>query len=617
TFAARYRIKSIPEADRILAGGMPYFSHYWVDGFRGGEDWYRNPIVGGSVDPKIHWQDQSFISSEFGDLKVIIDPSRFGWVFTLIRAYRLTGDRRYYERCRTLVLDWADHARPTGGPLWICGQETAIRAMALYFLWHSCPKDEEGKGFQSVLSHLLMVHGKRIEGSLAYALSQKNNHGITEATALYSIGAMFPDDPRGHRWHRIGRRNLIGELTSQIYDDGAYVQHSVNYHRLMLQTAIWALTLGESLGKAFPDAVYEKIGKAADWLYAMVDPETGRAPNYGNNDGAWIFPLDSMGYSDYRAGVQAAYHLCHQRPAYPPGPWDEPLYWFAPGEPRVSGEPESREESAVVHFPKGGNIVMNAPGGRLIARCADFRDRPGQADQLHVDLWYRGHAIAVDAGTYCYNVTDEWANGLSRSDVHNTITLDDRDQMRRATRFTWINWARGQVTHNDALPDGSHLLTMNHDGYMSMDRGAVHHRAVLRLDATGDSWAVIDQLSPKKQHAVRLHWLFPDYPHEWSAEENRLRLTTPAGEYYVSVASSTGNTADLVRADETSRRGWWAPYYGTKEPALSLGLTAHTNRPVMVTLFSPTPTGIQLQDDGLTLQLGARQARINLDFFKS
>ena len=57
-----------------------------------------------------------------------------------------------------------------------------------------------------------------------------------------------------------------------------------------------------------------------------------------------------------------------------------------------------------------------------------------------MDLWWRGLNIAQDAGTYLYNADPPWDNSLTTALVHNTVTVNGRDQFTRAGRFLYLDW---------------------------------------------------------------------------------------------------------------------------------------------------------------------------------
>ena len=97
----------------------------------------------------------------------------------------------------------------------------------------------------------------------------------------------------------------------------------------------------------------------------------------------------------------------------------------------------------------------------------------------------------VDAGTYLYNGEPPWNNGLAGTAVHNTVMLDWRNQMRRAGRFLWVDWAeasgRSFASQDTAYPD---CFEGEHDGYRLY--GVRHRRTVRALAESG--WAIVDDL---------------------------------------------------------------------------------------------------------------------------
>ena len=97
-------------------------------------------------------------------------------------------------------------------------------------------------------------------------------------------------------------------------------------------------------------------------------------------------------------------------------------------------------------FPHGGTYLLRNTNSHAILRCTDFTSRPSHADQLHMDLWIHGHNLAIDAGTYLYSGQAPWRNGLAHTNVHNTVIVDNKDQMQMVSRFTWTNWAAAAAT---------------------------------------------------------------------------------------------------------------------------------------------------------------------------
>ncbi len=223
---------------------------------------------------------------------------------------------------------------------------------------------------------------------------QGNNHALSEAAGLYTIGLLFGEFNCARQWLDYGIKALTAEIAWQVYDDGSYVQHSTNYHRVMMDDLIWAIRLGEISGRPLPQIVYDRFARAAEWLGEMVDPATGRVANYGANDGALVLPLSCCDYLDYRPIAQAAHYLLHRRRRFKGGPWDEKMLWLFGGESLESpASPPAVGKS--FEAPEGGYYVLRGAKSRVMTRCHTYRNRPSQADMLKLDnlaAWQDGTA---------------------------------------------------------------------------------------------------------------------------------------------------------------------------------------------------------------------------------
>jgi glycosyltransferase involved in cell wall biosynthesis len=617
-FAATYRATFpdsaatlLANADRIVAGEQPYFSRQWSR-FDRESDWFRNPFTG-QVVPNRHWSELDFHSPEYGDLKFMLEPARFEFAYTLVRAYHYSGREEYSEAFWTLFDSWACHNPPSAGPLWICGQESAFRILAWCFaLYGFCESPHSTPQRVRRLVAMAAAHADRIQGTLDYALSQKNNHSLSEAVGLWTAGTLFPELRGAALWRKLGRKFLEKELAEQVYDDGSYVQHSTNYHRLLLQLLCWSLRLAEVENHKLSEASYSRLERAVRFLSAMTDPVTGQAPNCGSNDGTLLLPLNNCEYTDFRPVLQASHYLRRREYLFPAGPWDEDLLWlFGPEAlerkrsrsghvPLTHGHnPDRSSPGRRESFPSGGYYLLGGDDGRAMIRCARFRDRPAHCDQLHLDLWLGNIPVACDAGTYLYNGEPPWDNGLARTAVHNTVMVDGRDQMTRAGRFLWLDWARGSVVGQADSPQKTlQYWEGEHDGYRSL--GVVHKRSV--VCAGQDCWIVVDDVLGEGSHQAQLHWLLPDCPFEFLPDREGLLLRTAAGSCVLHTVCSQPATMSLVRAGHSvagspdalpgdgsasELLGWVSRYYGSREPALSFVSSAKGDLPIrFTTVFS-------------------------------
>ncbi|WP_242839753.1 heparinase II/III family protein [Syntrophorhabdus aromaticivorans] len=598
----------IYEAENIKQGIFSHFSHNHINtGFP--PPWNVNAVTNEFAPLDRHWSKIGDFSS--GDIKLIWELSRFSFVYTLVRAYWRTGDESYPELFWRLLEDWRLKNQPNLGPNWKCGQETAFRVMAWIFgLYGFFNASATTLQRVALLAQMIAVCGQRIAGNIGYALSQNNNHGISEALGLWTIGLLFPELRNAERWREKGRRYLEEQGKSLIYEDGSFSQHSVNYHRLMLHDYLWAFRLGDLHKQALSEELMDRVAKAAEWLYQLQDEKTGCVPYYGQNDGTLVLPLNNCDYLDFRPVTQAAHYYFTGERLFDDGPWDEDLLWlFGPGALSVPVRARERKDFSARN---GGYYTLRTDTGFAFTRCATFLDRPGQADMLHVDLWWRGQNIALDAGTYSYNAPEPWNNPLAHTTYHNTVTVDGRDQMDRAGKFLWLPWLKGKARCIKRSSTG-HLAYWEggHDGYRRLSSPVDHHRGILQLGE--ESWLVVDRLSGAIAHRYRLHWLLPDYKYLWDESVGLLTLLTEAGDYYLQTGVQPQNGFyTLVRADKDSPRGWRAPYYSYREPALSLDLTVNSSRAFFWTLFSPAPCHMEESENRMILKLSTWQADVLL-----
>lgn len=551
------------QADEIVGGKFRMF---------GGEP---VPIQLAFSEPLRHWADYETgrapipdLQLPIRDIKFVWEPARFGWAFVLGRAYHAGGGEKYAEAFWKYFELFTDSNPTYLGPHWMNGQEVAIRLMAL--VWAAQVFADSPRSTPERIRRLgesIAIHAGRIPPTLVYARAQNNNHLVSESAALFTASHALPDHPDANNWRAMGWYWLNRALQDQISSYGEYIQHSANYHRLMLQCALWVNAILRGLRTKWPSSSSEQLARASHWLFSLLDPSTGRTPNLGANDGAYIFPLAAP-FDDYRPVVQAAAQA-FLRSGLPAGPWDEMSLWLGLA-------PHQRVVESDAYLTDN----LRGPNSWAHLRASRFPTRLSHMDQLHFDLWWRGLNVAQDAGTYLYNGPAPWDNPLVSAHVHNTVTVDGRDQMTRAGRFLVLDWfpaySKSLVEVDE---DISGRVIARHRGY----RGVRHERTVTIY--ADERWQVQDNLLtwPGRVRSFRLHWLLPDW--RWQLEEREkgleLRIQSPHGPVRLLISSEHKSPAiSLVRAGELVHgegrplpfEGWASPTYGQKVPALSLNV---------------------------------------------
>jgi len=482
------------------------------------------------------------------------ESSRFNWALILARAYRLSGNKIYLNTLNQWVSDWTWKNPLNAGPNWKCGQESAIRMMNLILAAFVLGQDRSPT---FGLIRFVKEHCERIEPTICYAISQDNNHGTSEAAALFIGGGWLKRHAANDRnlvkkaeqWEKKGRFWLENRVYRLIEFDGSFSQYSVNYHRLVIDTLnlvkFWQGYLDLD---GFSDQFYRKARVAVYWLFQMADPLTGDAPNLGSNDGTLLFSLTSCDYRDFRPSVQLGAVLFFHGVAYDKSPCDETLYYLGLQQSSDFADELTKKSQSL---NKGGYVIFHAECSWGVVRIPNYRFRPGHADALHFDLWHKGRNLLRDGGSYSYNCSEPWQSYFSGTQSHNTIEFDGRDQMPRIGRFLFGAWTKGETVE----PLNERGCSLSWSGAYTDYEGCRHQRTIsVQRD---DCWHVTDVVSGFKKKAV-LRWRLE--PGQWTLEGNICRNKD------VSIKIDSNNAVLELRLTE----GWESRYYmeKTKLPVL-------------------------------------------------
>lgn len=541
-----------PRGGRVGDGGeypLTYFGWHTTQ-HRAPPNWHQNSFSSVTAQANLPWWQIPDFDPKLGDIKTVWEASRFDWVIHFAQQ-ALQGNETALDNLNHWLSDWCTHNPAYYGVNWKCGQETSIRVMHLAFAALLLQQHQQAS---PALQTLIKAHLQRIAPTIHYAIAQDNNHGTSEAAALFIGGSWLKQlgDNAGLKWQNLGRKWLENRAKRLIEADGSFSQYSVNYHRVMLDTYSMAEHWRQCLKlPPFSATQYQQLQRATHWLYHMVQAETGDAPNLGANDGARLLPLSNTDYRDYRPSVQLAMALfCQQNVYGKDGSWNESLYWL-----NIPVPQQQTQQPPSMHVPNGGYSLLRKGSTFALLRIPNFRFRPSQADALHVDLWLNGENLLRDAGTYSYNAGDETTRYFGGTASHNTIQFDDRDQMPRLSRFLFGEWLTAQdITTVHEIDD----TVITAAGYRDYQK-AYHHRTV---SLSPQQLSVTDKVADFKHKAI-LRWRLQ--PGEWQIDG----LTISNGIHHLSIHS----TVPIIRFEIT--QGWESRYYLQKTALPVLEIEIH------------------------------------------
>lgn len=485
--------------DKLENGYYPFSGDYvsFVDNI---PNWHKNYFNNHeSYSKNLDWWKISDFDSNLGDIKTVWELSRFDWVVQL-SIIAVSGDKNAIELLNLRLNDWIQENPYYKGINWKCGQEASIRLLHLIFA--SLILGQTNCSSKALIS-LIEAHIKRIYPTLSYAIAQNNNHGTSEAAALFIGGHFLVSNglTKYKKHESTGRKWLEDRAIRLFSNDGCFSQYSVNYHRLALDTYSLCETYRKFYNlRAFSNLLQYKIKKATEWLEILTDPKTGDVPNIGANDGAHLLNMFNFGYRDYSKSVQWANLVFNNRLVYSLTENQHKVFEHLKIIVK-SAQKACPIEDALVLGNEDGMFIYRKKNLLLVFRRPIFNFRPSHCDALHVDFWINGINLLRDGGSYSYSTTAKRSSYYSGIESHNSIQFDFRDQMPKLSRFLFGSWLKENCFFTDKT--NNYLkITSGYEDYA----GVKHKRSIILNEST---LIISDDISGYKNSAKLRVRLFP------------------------------------------------------------------------------------------------------------
>lgn len=500
-------------------------------------DWIVNPVTGYRYDITKHWSDIEDLSSEAGDIKYVWEKARFSYLYDIIRHdYHNDSDQAAFVFSE--IESFIQQNPINLGPNYKCSQEISLRILnwtfALYYYKNSEFLTPER--FDAIMNSIYWQLHHVFHNINFSRIAVRNNHAITETLMLYLSGLLFPFIPETKKWSKAGKKWFEQEVDYQIYDDGTFLQFSMNYHRVAVQLLTWGIRLSKLHNDTFTKAVYQKAKKSLSFLEASQDPVSKQLPNYGSNDGALFFKFTDDDYRNYQSQLDdlraVLFGVVRET--------SESQGWYGFQDLKV----ESNREEGVFCFRESGYQIIQEADVKTFLRCGSYKDRPFQADNLHLDIWANGINYLWDVGSYLYNTDEETVNYFVGTSGHNTVSVNGENQMLKGNRFIWYNWIKeaqsSVVEENDRYIFKGTIKAFKHIGERK------HMRTVTKFKGRLE-WHIEDEITPLNNEVMIQYWnINPDVA-------DKLKIT----------AFDQHN--QLMPKDENL---WYSGYYGVKTSSL-------------------------------------------------
>lgn len=477
----------------------------------------------------------------------------FEFMDPLLRAADESGEDRWLDEAVRIALSWVALHRDAdddADPMVWYDMSQSLRTPRLIALTLRAARREDLREHTVVLAEALAWHLDELHEDRAF--NPRNNHGfytaVSQVHAAKHLG-MLPDAPHTAQE---GEERLARMARSQFGPDGVHLEHSPDYHRMLLNS----FELAVRDGLIEDEEIRGRIERAAEVLGWMVQPD-GTMLQFGDSPATPVVASTAESIDPRTRFI---------------------LTDGAHGEPAT-------QELAV--YPDGGYAFVRSPQpsrpgelsqGGYLAFSAAFHSRAHKhADDLNVVWFDRGRQILTDAGRFGYGellgrdspLREEGyyyaapeRQYVESTIAHNTLMLDGRNQRRHGRKP--YGSGLGECLDKGGRFDLSGRV--RHEDY-------VHRRRVVYTP--GRELRLLDAVHSGADHVREgTIWLNVDGGFELESVGEEIILVAPGPDEPVRLnITGPGTPIEPVRGQREPMRGWRSRVDRDLEPTWSLGFT--------------------------------------------
>ncbi|WP_058302488.1 alginate lyase family protein [Gorillibacterium timonense] len=487
----------IAEADRIAVGDLPLFKGRRVS----------------FADGAYEWNNWLFNSSQYQ-----LYLTRFPYLKNLSRAYAMTGDEKYARAFNQMMEHFIrDNPAPIDDAFRVqhCTWEPLTVAVRMFMLPEPFMIFFTSPSFTPEVKMLMIKFFQEHARYVQKYHAEDGNHVCMQMRGLIQVALLLPELKEAEEWLDYGLTNAPRYLASNVYDDGAQIEASPNYH-LVVMRDVHELALH-----------FKKLGIDASWYLELL----AKMFNVLEHIKTPFSQLPYIGDTDVHAegnlrDVMSLGACLLNRPdlkafGRPELPFS--LLWTVGiDEVEQYDRMEARppEQTSAV-FPIGGYITARDSWERdslyMAMRAGIGVGGHAHADALSVNLFGYGRELIADAGIGAFEWTPERKYIVSTR-AHNTVVVDGEDQHVRSFHWNTPKTADCKIWDTREMGDSFYVFASQY-GYTRYEDPVIHSRKVVALRGCG--WVIVDVFEADETHRYEQYFHLPagECACDWSSNE--------------------------------------------------------------------------------------------------
>ncbi len=344
-----------------------------LQGYDGVSDRF-NPVYVGDIS----WQEDPYHEKYWRFIFYSLRP-----LSNLVEAYNATGNQAYMERIIRITESFLNKGMESEYS-WD-KHTTAYRTMVLINIWWKLRENDVlTENMSTQILDALEKHGTFLAKNENY--DHDDNHGVTEAAALYLLGYNFPDLENASIWQELGRQRLENSLTELVDTDGVLVENSPYYHFYVLRM-YWDINqYAKANNLPISTQFQQKIEQMIQYGTFVLQPDS-TIPTIGASLHAKV-----LNKEQFKEIGQ-----------------NSPEFLYVISKSREGTKPVNRS----LQFPTAGQTIMRSGWGEsrplenetyLYFDYGPYRTAHSDLDALSFHLFGNGQPILVDPGLFSYDL---------------------------------------------------------------------------------------------------------------------------------------------------------------------------------------------------------------------
>ena len=440
-----------------LLGGFNYsnYKKEWHAGFQTKNDW---PLEF-SYSLKYKQRD------DIGDARTNWELNRHFQFAILAKNYAASHDKKYLDEFTELFEDWNEKNPFLWGISWTSVMEIAIRCSNWCYSYCFLKlADAPEKLLDQLQTGILNMTDYITKHYSRY--SSANNHLIVEAYAIGQTGILCDYQP----WIKLAVDILTRELPLQNYSDGVNKELSLHYQSFYMEAMGLMMRLLIKNGIDVPESWKPWLEKMCTYVADCMG-DYGEAVVFGDDDEGKILDLQGGIENHYKYTLGLLSVMLDRQYTDLSRLNCENLNWlFTEEEYRDVQKKLLYCSPLCACYREGGNTLLRSKDKRILIgidhAAVGFGSiaAHGHADALNFQMYVDGQPVFADPGTYIYHCDLNSRNAFRKTENHNTVTVDGKDQSEMLGAFLWGKKANCKLTEINWDSYGQ-VIEAEHNGY--------------------------------------------------------------------------------------------------------------------------------------------------------